>query len=223
MKLTGIGLYTLKEAEQLTGASAREVSRWLFGYHFPNGESPPLWKTQLVSIDKDEKAIGFRDLLELRIVKQFLDHHVSLRVIRTAIENARALFKTDYPFTANRFLTDGKSIFYEAMTDNGEGELTDLVKRQLVFEHIIRPELYAGIEFDDHGEATRWFPVSRSKQIVLDPAISFGKPILTQFGIRTNVIAQSYAVEQDKKIVSSIFDIPVKAVEAALRYERIAA
>lgn len=223
MNLTGIGLYSLKEAERLTGASARDVSRWLFGYRFPNGASPPLWKTQLVSMDDKEKAIGFRDLLELRIVKQFLDHHVSLPVIRAAIANARTLFHTDYPFTANRFLTDGKSIFYEAVANNGEGELTDLAKRQLVFEHIIRPELYAGIEFDDHGEARRWYPVPRNKQIVLDPAIAFGKPILAEFGIRTNVIAQSYAVEQDKKTVATLFNIPVAAVDTALRYERTAA
>jgi hypothetical protein len=32
MDLTGIGIYTLQEAERLTGADAREVSRWLFGY-----------------------------------------------------------------------------------------------------------------------------------------------------------------------------------------------
>jgi uncharacterized protein (DUF433 family) len=221
MNLTGIGLYTLKEAEQLTGASAREASRWLFGYRYPNGESAPLWKTQLLGFDGHEKAIGFRDLLELRIVKQFLDHHVSLRVIRAAIENARTLFHTDYPFTAHRFLTDGKNIFYEAMS--GESGLTDLAKRQLVFEHIIRPELYAGIEFDGNGEASRWFPVKRSKSIVLDPEMSFGKPILTQYGIRTNIIAQSYVVEQDKKMVAALFDIPVSAVDAALRYERVAA
>ncbi|MES2318577.1 MAG: DUF433 domain-containing protein [Pseudomonadota bacterium] len=223
MDLTGIGLYTLKEAEQFTGASAREVSRWLFGYRFQNGQSAPLWKTQLASSEENEKAIGFRDLLELRIVKQFINHHVALPVIRAAITNARALFNTDYPFTANRFLTDGKNIFYEALTENGDGALTDLAKRQLVFEHIIRPELYAGIEFDSYGGARRWFPVRRSKAIVLDPAIAFGKPILTEYGIRTNVIAQSYAVEQDKKMVATLFDIPVSAVDAALRYERIAA
>jgi len=37
MELTGIGLYTLQEAERLTGAQAREVSRWLFGYTFKGG------------------------------------------------------------------------------------------------------------------------------------------------------------------------------------------
>lgn len=223
MELTGIGLYTLKEAERLTGADAREVSRWLFGYHFKSGTGVPLWKTQLADLVDDEKVIGFRDLLELRIVKAFTKHNVSLRVIRAAIDNAKAIFSTDYPFTANRFLTDGKSIFYEALHEHGEIKLTDLVKRQVVFEHIIRPELYAGIEFTATGEAKRWFPIKQSDDIVLDPEISFGKPILAEYGIRTDMLAEAYAVEKDKKIVAALYDIPLAAVNTALRYERLAA
>ncbi len=221
MDLTGIGLYTLKEAERLTGADAREVSRWLFGYTFKDGSSPPLWTTQLAELG--EKAIGFRDLLELRVVKAFRSHNVPLRVIRAAIENAKAIFGMDYPFTANRFLTDGKSVFYEALHEHGESELTDLVKRQMVFEHIVRPELYVGIEFAADGRARRWFPLPKSNIVVLDPEISFGKPILADYGVRTDLVFKTYEVEKSKKMAASIFGIPVAAVDAAIRYERLAA
>lgn len=221
MDLTGIGLYTLKEAERLTGAPSREVSRWLFGYSFKDGASPPLWKTQLSEID--EKVIGFRDLMELRVVKAFRTHDVSLKVIRAAIENARQIFGTDYPFTANRFLTDGRSIFYEALKAHGEIELTDLVRRQIVFEHIVRPELYAGIEFTADGQAKRWYPLKNSSVVVLDPEIAFGKPILADYGLRTDTVVDAYRAENSKKMVASLYGIPVSAVEAAIRYERLAA
>jgi uncharacterized protein (DUF433 family) len=221
MELTGIGLYTLQEAERLTGAQAREVSRWLFGYTFKGGVGAPLWKSQLA--DLDEKVIGFRDLMELRIVKAFRNHDVPLQVIRAAIEGAKAMFGTEYPFTAHRFLTDGKSIFSEALQEHGDAEMTDLAKRQLVFEHIVRPALYTGIEFAGDGHATRWFPLKRSKVIVLDPEIAFGKPVLTGYGVRTEIVAETFKVEKDKKTVALLFDIPVTAVEAAIRYERIAA
>ncbi|MGU7769673.1 DUF433 domain-containing protein [Burkholderia sp. MR1-5-21] len=221
MDLTGIGLYTLKEAERLTGAEAREVSRWLFGYTFKDGSSPPLWTTQLAELD--EKVIGFRDLLELRVVKAFRNHNVSLRVIRAAIENAKAIFGTAYPFTANRFLTDGQTIFYEALQQHGETELTDLVRRQLVFEHIVRPELYAGIEFTADGQAKRWFPLKRSSAVVLDPEISFGKPVLAEYGVRTDLVVETYRVEKSKKMAASLYGIPMSAVDAAIRYERLVA
>ncbi|MEO7496346.1 MAG: DUF433 domain-containing protein [Massilia sp.] len=191
MDLTGVGLYTLQEAERFTGADPREVSRWLFGYRFKGGQSAPLWRTQLVDAEPGLKLIGFRDLLELRIVTVFVRHHVPLRVIRAAIDNARSIFTHDYPFTTNRFLTDGKSIFHEALQSHGEITLTDLVKRQVVFEHIIRPELYAGIEFDPGGEARRWFPLPSNKAVVLDPEIAFGKPVLSDYGIRTECWPQA--------------------------------
>ncbi|WP_229458803.1 DUF433 domain-containing protein [Massilia glaciei] len=217
-------MYTLKEAERFTGADAREVNRWLFGYRFKGGASVPLWHTQLADMDEGaQKVIGFRDLLELRIVKAFTEHKVPLRVIRAAIVSAREIFSTEYPFTANRFLTDGKSIFYEAFKEHGEVALTDLVRRQLVFEHIIRPELYAGIEFTAGGQALRWYPVKKSEAIVLDPEISFGKPILTEYGIRTDVLAACFAVERDKKRVAALYNIPVGAVNAAMRFEAQAA
>jgi hypothetical protein len=205
MELTGIGLYTLQEVERLTGAQAREVSRWLFGYKSKVGVSAPLWKSQLA--DLDEKVIGFRDLMELRIVKAFRNHDVPLQVIRAAIEGAKAMFGTEYPFTAHRFLTDGKSIFSEALQEHGDAEMTDLAKRQLVFEHIVRPALYTGIEFAGDGRATRWFPFKHSKVIVLDPEIAFGKPVLTDYGVRTEVVAETFKVEKDKKTVASLFDI----------------
>jgi hypothetical protein len=115
MRLTGIGLYTLQEAEKLTGAQARDVGRWLFGHTFKSGVSAPLWSTQLA--DLDTKVVGFRDLMELRIVQAFRDRNVPLRVIRAAIDGAKAMFGMEYPFTAHRFLIDGKLIFSKALQE----------------------------------------------------------------------------------------------------------
>jgi uncharacterized protein (DUF433 family) len=57
--------------------------------------------------------------------------------------------------------------------------------------------------------------------IVLDPEIAFGKPVLTDYGVRTEIVAEAFKVEKNKKTVASLFDIPVAAVDAAIRYERI--
>jgi uncharacterized protein (DUF433 family) len=58
---------------------------------------------------------------------------------------------------------------------------------------------------------------------VLDPEIAFGKPVLMGYGLRTEIVAGAFKAEKNKKTVASLFDIPVSAVEAAIRYERIAA
>lgn len=216
MNFLGLGLYTPAQAASITRTPIREVRRWLFGYKTSQGKfSPPLWTAQYDA--SEEKVLGFRDLMELRIVKAFAAHGVPIRVIRAAIDSSRELFRTAYPFTSNRFLTDGKSIFYEAV--KSDGELTDLVKRQLVFEHIIRPNLYAGIHFDSRGAALRWHPVKNNDVIVLDPEISFGRPILSMHGIPTEIVAQAMQAEGDKKSVAAQFDITVAEVNAAVKYE----
>jgi uncharacterized protein (DUF433 family) len=83
--------------------------------------------------------------------------------------------------------------------------------------------LYTGIEFAGDGRAMRWFPLKRSKVIVLDPEIAFGKPVLTDYGVRTEIVAETFKAEKNKQTVASLFDIPVAAVEAAIRYEQMAA
>lgn len=217
MELTGIGLYTLQQASRLSGAKASEVSRWLFGYKANEGKrQPPLWQPQIK--DVEEKVIGFRDLMELRVVKAFARHGVPVQLIRVALHNAKEIFGSEYPLTSHRFLTDGRSIFHEAVDQSGE-ELTDLVKRQLVFESIIRPQLYEGIEFSAQGAAVRWFP-NQGKVVMLDPEISFGRPVLAAHGIPTEIIAQAMQVEQNAKAVAAQFEVSVDQVKAAVRFEK---
>ena len=62
----------IDQAARLVGAEPRALRRWLQGYSRKyNGErvhSEPLWETQLKDEGLPEDVIGFRDLLELRMV-----------------------------------------------------------------------------------------------------------------------------------------------------------
>ncbi len=221
MQLTGIGLYTFQEATRLTGIKSGELRCWLRGYQFARGEEkrsmPPLWKTELVDSELD--GLSFHDLLEARFVKAFHGHGVSLQTIRIIARHARELFNSPYPFTCKRFQTDGKTIFAESLRESGDTELLDLRGKQIVFEKIIRPFLYEGIEFGLDKCALRWFP-TKSKKVVLDPAIAFGKPIITGTGIRTDILYEAYLAESgDKQRVARQFEVPVQAVNAAIRFE----
>jgi uncharacterized protein (DUF433 family)/DNA-binding transcriptional MerR regulator len=223
MQLTGIGLYTFQEATRLTGIKSGELRRWLHGYKSGEKELPPLWEPELTGSDLD--GLSFHDLLEVRFVKEFRKHGVSLQVIRTAAKEARGMFNTAYPFTCHRFQTDGKTIFWNAARETGEKDMLDLRRKQFVFEDVIRPFLYAGIEFGSGTCASRWFPLKRSKKVVLDPAIAFGKPIVTDVGIRTDILHEAWLAEdKDKKRVARQFEVPVQAVDSAIYFEdRLAA
>src|SRR3990167_335555 len=222
MGLVGIGLYTFGEASRLTNIPAREISRWLVGSVGSNkGEKTyyePLWESEL---NKEKvRGISFHDLLELRFVKHFREVGVSLQTIRIASTHARELFGSSYPFTSRKFKTDGKTIFCEALEESGEASLLNLKKRQYALEKIVSPSLYASIEFSEDETALRWFPLQNSKKIVIDPQRAFGKPVLTSEGLRTDILFEAYLAEgKDKKKVSRLFDVPVKAVELAIQFE----
>lgn len=166
-------------------------------------------------------AIGFRDLLELRMVAQFVKHGVHLKVIRATIDAARRHFRSDYPLTNRRFLTDGKRIFLEAVEEaTGAERLIDVVGRQFVFNEVIRPSLYAGIEYDGSG-AKRWYPIPRSRAILLDPEVQFGTPIIAEAGVPTDAIYDAWRAEgRDQTRVARAYGVTPKMVGAAVNFEQ---
>ncbi|MDR2990340.1 MAG: DUF433 domain-containing protein [Burkholderiaceae bacterium] len=163
-------------------------------------------------------AIGFRDLMELRFVSAFVQAGVDLRVVKETIAAARDLWGTDYPLTAKRFRSDGKEIFESAVDRAGEEILTNIRRRQIVFTHIIKPSLYAGIEYNGYV-ATVWYP-PEVKGIVLDPTRRFGAPIVDRTGIPTDTLYAAYIAEgRDRKTTARIFEVEPRQIDAAVRFE----
>lgn len=222
--LIGTGLYSIPQAARLVGANTRSVRRWLLGYsrkdHGHAKAMPPLWRTQHSSYELDEPVIGFRDLLELRLVAAFANYGVSLRTIRATADAARALFETDYPLTMRRFLTDGHRIFSEVIEAEDDIRMIEPERRQYVFTHIVTPSLYSGIEFNGNA-ASRWFPLGESdKLVVLDPELQFGTPIVAETGVPTDTLYASYLAEgRNASKVASIFEVHLREVNAAVRFE----
>jgi uncharacterized protein (DUF433 family) len=228
MDQLGIGMYTLADAARLIGTERRVISRWLYGYNYVSHKdgkairrhSNPLWAPQYDANDLGEKVIGFHDLLELRVVREFIRRGVPLLVIRHCLDTARELFGAEYPLTTRRFVTDGETIFHEAIRLGAEEqEMLNLRTRQYAFREIIKDSLYAGIEYDD-GAARRWYPEHRSRAVVVDPAVQFGHPVIEDSGIPTASIYATYLAEdRNRAVVARLFEIGPKQVNVAVRFE----
>lgn len=223
--LLGSGLYPQAQAARLVGVDARNVRRWLRGYSWKyldgRSSSGPLWSLEYADDEElgAEQVLGFNDLLELRAVAKFIQHGVSLKVLRATIEQATREFGK-YPLHTQRFLTDGRRIFHDAVKRSGDGSLIDYKARQVVFDAVIRPSLYAGIEYAPGGMALRWFPVQRHRVIVLDPRVQFGEPIVASCGIPTDTIAEAVDAEGgDHKRVAKLYRLKPSEVKAAVNFE----
>lgn len=227
MSSAGIGVYTLPDAARLVGADVPKIRRWLYGYRYSKAgndrryESGPLWQPQYAVDELGERVIGFRDLMEIRIVREFVARGVPLIVVRHCMEEARRLLG-DYPFTRQRFLTDGETIFHEVIETDGldnEPGLLDLRRRQRVFRTIIKDSLYAGIVYD--GElARRWFPEGKHHPVVVDPEVQFGHPVIEESGVPTAALYAAWLAEGKKRAtVARLYEVDPRHVDAAVRFE----
>jgi uncharacterized protein (DUF433 family) len=219
-------MYPLSRAASLVGSDVRTVRRWLKGYSWKQGSdrkaSQPLWPLQYAADDElgGEQVLGFNDLLELRTVARFVQLGVSLSVIRATIEVARG-YLGDYPLHSQRFVTDGRRIFMEAVERvNDDPKLLDVRGRQYALGEIIRPSLLDGIEFGRSDHALRWFPVPKKRVIVLDPQVQFGEPIVADGGVPTDTLAAAFRAEGgDASRVARLYRVRPQEVKAAVAFE----
>lgn len=222
--MVGVGLYTVPEAARLAGVPARRIRRWVRGCRYrardgAEAASEPLWQADMPATDTTV-GLSFLDMMEVRMVNAFRGHGVSWVVIRDAARHACELFRDNHPFTMRRFRTDGNRIFGEAAEERNE-RLLDMNRRQWVSKPIVQRSLFDGIEFED-GQAARWYP-AKSRKVVVDPARSFGRPVLTDYGVPTEALFAAFKVEGSVDKVSRWYDVPKPAVRAAIDFERKAA
>lgn len=221
--LIGRGLYAPAEASRLVGIPAATLRRWLRGYQFGGEEtgrwSPPLWASD-VKTETGELYLGFRDLIEARVVQAFLTAGASLQSIRKAILLARAAIDDCHPLSTARFRTDGKSFFLEVAEsgDEEDAKLIDLFKAQYAFKRVLDPAL-SDVEFAG-GVPAVWKPWRETPRVVIDPARAFGQPIDGGTGVPTAVLALSVKAEGSPEAAAKAFEVPLEAVKHAVAFER---
>lgn len=212
----GIGIYTPPEAARMIGMHSATLRRWLIGYQHDGKDEPNLWQPQYALSDEG-LFLGFRDLIEARIVNALRDRRIGLQTIRTCISRARDIVGDERPFSTREFKTDGKTIFLEITKDLEEPIFIDLRRSQGVFKRVVEPTL-KDLDFGDEG-AERWWLLPGKKSVVADPARSFGQPIVTDQGISTAVLAEAVEAEGSVKKVAELFEVEPSAVRDALAYE----
>ena len=212
----GVGVYSAPEAARMIGMHSATLRRWLQGYVHGGTAERRLWTPQHEAND-DGLLLGFRDLIEARVVNALRARGFGLPTIRTCIERARELVRDERPFSTRQFKTDGKSIFFEIVRDLDELDLVDLKSRQGVFHRVVVPSL-EDLEFGDTG-AQRWFLLHNRKSIVADPAVAFGAPTIVGSGMTTARVAQAVRAEGSIERAALIYELKPAQVRDALAYE----
>ena len=211
------GFYTLREAARLL--RVEHVSRlrgWLTGY--PQSNAGPIIKRQYQPISNIHE-VGFLDLMEMRFVEHFRQQGISLQSLRKAAENARSELQQTHPFASSnlKFMTDRKEVFLHTAKEEKDRFLLNLMTNQIEMYEALEQVLARGVTFHPiTGIASTWCPMPGSPNVIVNPLISYGQPVVAPRYVPTKAIFSLWKAENGNyRDVADWFEISrEKAVEA---------
>ena len=91
--------------------------------------------------------------------------------------------------------------------------------RQILQEYLTR------VEYDPSGKAARLYPFIRlnrtdqPKSVVINPYVSFGKPVIIDTGLPTRVVAERYKAGDSIPEIARDYGRKEEEINEAIRYE----
>ncbi|SFD67739.1 DUF433 domain-containing protein [Roseivivax sediminis] len=215
------GFFSVPETAKLVHAKSAAIRGWLNGY--PNSQAGPVIDRDF----KDTRTLSFLDLMEVRFVAFFRSQGVPMRTLRDAAARARADWCVSHPLAleSEHYVTDRKKVFATVAAESGDRVTWDMASGQHEMWDTIEQTIQAGVVFDPKSFlATRWRPAPQQfPNIVIDPKIAFGKPVIEGIRIPTSVLFRQWQSERKAATVARLFKVETSDVETAVGYELRAA
>lgn len=215
-------LFTPADAEGIVGVPRATARRWLEGYSY---EYKGQTRRKNARLGPHAKRIdgtllmSFLDLVEVKLARRLRKQGVSWARVNEAAALFRTEWGSEHPFALRRLRSDGRKVFAEIGQQLKDPHLLQIGTDQFVFDAIVDPSLFDVLDFREDGVPFRLWPLGRDGQVVVDPSRAFGQPVLDRWGVPTSVLAAAYAANDNSASkVAAAFELPVEAVEAALRF-----
>ena len=217
--------YPVSEVARILNLPVATVKAWCFGqaYHLASG-LPKRFKSVIQPADANARLLSFANLCELHVLSAIRRRHkISLSKVRDSIIYLRTQLGTDRPLIDKQFKTNGVDLFVVHAS-----HLLNVSKQG---QEALRGDFavaLARIERDRNGMPVRLFPFSRStapdekqpKSIVIDPKLSFGRPVLSDVAVPTEVIVGRFRAGDTLVEMAKDYGVDEKEIEEALRFEQ---
>lgn len=175
----------------------------------PNSPDAKIWQ------------LSFTNLVEahvLRVIRS--DHRISLDKVRMALDYVENHYDLPHPLARMEFQTDGVDLFVESV-----GRLINASQAGQLAMRKTLENLLKRIELDEAGIAAKLFPFTRlneedaPQRVVIDPRISFGRPVLVGTGIPTAILAERYKAGESIDDLADDYGCARLQIEEAIRCE----
>jgi uncharacterized protein (DUF433 family) len=213
--------YSISEASRYLSIPPATLRSWVAGRKYPTDAGSKFFRPIIQLPDDARAGLSFANLVEAHVLDAIRRHHrVPLSKIRDAIYYLRKHFVSSHPLAEQRFQTDGINLFVEKfgrlinVTQSGQ-----IALRELLTAHLQR------VEHDHSGAAVRLYPFTRKRDlheprvVVIDPRISYGRPVLAGTGIPTAVVAERYKAGESIDELAEDYGRSRKEIEEAVRCE----
>ena len=161
-------------------------------------------------------------LIELAVVAAMRSEGVKLRAIRAAREYMAGTLESEFPFAEYRFKTDGIDMIldYEQIDPTAGVDKLLYASRggQLGWKEILDRRLRE-FEYEDGGIVIRWHVGGDNSDVVIDPRVSFGAPMIS--GAATWAIKGRWTAGESVADIADDFSLSPDNVADALTFEDI--
>jgi uncharacterized protein (DUF433 family)/DNA-binding transcriptional MerR regulator len=208
--------YSIAEAAQYVRVPFSTIRTWVSGRtgHASTNNAEPI-----IQLPSGARLLSFQNLVEVHILGSIRRYHgVPLQRVRKALRFVRKSLAQPHPLITARFETDGIDLFVR--------ELGKLLNASQDGQVGIKEALQASlrrVEHDDDGLAARLFPFVRTgdseepKSIVVDPRVSFGRPVLAKTGIPANTVVSRLKAGESVESIANDYGITYEQVTDAIR------
>jgi uncharacterized protein (DUF433 family) len=193
---------------------------WVRGRPYPTQTGERFFRPLIEVPRGNSSLLSFINLVEAHVLAALRRRHrVSMRNVRKALDYLKREMKSEHPLAEERLETDGLDLFVDRY-----GKLINLSQDG---QYAMRELLAACLERVEyaHGSAIRLFPFTRSGEaseprlVVIDPAVSFGKPIVAGTGIRTVILAERFDAGESIEELATDYGLDSHQIQEAIRYE----
>ena len=227
LKLCDEPAYRSAEAAHILGLPLGTVQAWCFGhdYRYRRDGSRKVFARVVSPADEKLCLLSFVNLCEVHLLGVIRRHHrVRLAQVRAAVQYMREKLGEDRPLASGKFRTNGIDLFVEHA-----GELLNVSK---LGQRALREDFERALDRVDFAgrdqRPVRLFPFTRPasleqvqpKSVLVDPALSFGRPVLADAFVRTEVIESRFRAGDSIAEMALDYGVDSGSIEEALRFEQ---